>query len=126
MKFLLPFQSFFWTKKKKQNRENFLQRESEEFDEVTLISKCLSSNYNDLFRGEFQRRPFTCKIVEQDLDDRTFYLRESLVDFCQALCTSIDIRFKKVLAIFATVANCFDIVALYQQVVLDEREDVLQ
>jgi hypothetical protein len=83
-------------------------------------------NYNDLLRGEFQERPVTRKAAEHDLDDPTFYLREKLVDFCQALCTSIDTRLKEAPAIFETMANCLDVAALYQQVVLEEREDVLQ
>ncbi len=82
-------------------------------------------NYNDLLRGEFQGRPVIRKAAEHDLDDPTFYLREKLVDFCQALCTSIDTRFKAP-AIFKTMANCLDVAALYQEVILDERVDVLQ
>ena len=39
---------------------------------------------------------------------------------------SIDIRFKEVPAIFQTMANCLDVATLYQQVVLEESEDVLQ
>ena len=109
-----------------EEEEEFLQRENEEFDEVTLTSTHLSLNYNDLLRGEFQGRPVTRKAAEHDLDDPTFYLREKLVDFCQALCTSIDTRFKEAPAIFETMANCLDVAALYQQVVLAKREDVLQ
>jgi hypothetical protein len=106
----------------------FLQRKNEEFDEATLTSTSthLSLNHNDLLRGEFQGRPVTRKAAEHDLDDPTFYLRKKLVDFCQALCTSIDTRFEEAPAIFETMANCLDVAALYQQVVLDEREDVLQ
>ncbi|CAF1473238.1 unnamed protein product [Adineta ricciae] len=110
----------------KEEEEDFLQRENEELDEVTLTSTYLSLNYNDLLRGEFQGRPVTRKAAEHDLDDPTFYLREKLVDFCQALCTSIDTRFKEAPAIFETMANCLDVAALYQQVVLVKREDVLQ
>jgi hypothetical protein len=106
--------------------EEFLQRENEELDELTLTSKHLSLNYNDLLRGEFQGRPVTRKAAEHDLDDPTFYLREKLVDFCQALVTSINNRFEETPAIFETMSNCLDVAALYQQVVLDERENVLQ
>ena len=112
-------------KEEEAKQGEFLQRENEEFDEATLTSTHLSSNYNDLLRGEFQGRPVTCKIAGRDLNDPTFYLREKLVDFCQALCTSIDTRFKAP-AIFKTMANCLDVAALYQEVILDERVDVLQ
>ena len=104
----------------------FLQRENDEFKEATLTSTHLSANYNDLLRGEFQGRPVIRKAAEHDLDEPTFYLRQKLVDFCQGLCTSIDTRFKEVPVIFETMANCLDVGALYQQVVLDERVDVLQ
>ena len=93
---------------------------------MTSTPTHLSSNYNDLVRGEFQGRPVICKVVERNLDDPTFYLRKKLVDFCQALCTSIDTRFNDAPVIFETMANCLDVAALYQQVLLDEREDVFQ
>ncbi|CAF1394728.1 unnamed protein product [Adineta ricciae] len=102
------------------------ERENEAFDEVTLTSTHLSLHYNDLLRGEFQGRPVTRKAVEHDLDDPTLYFREKLVDFCQALRTSIDTRFEEAPAIFETMAKCLDVAALYQEVILAKRGDVLQ
>ena len=102
------------------------QKENEEFGEMVLTSTHLSSNYNDLLRGEFQGRPLMRKVAEHDLDDPTLYLREKLIDFCRALCSSIDTRFKETPTIFETMANCLDVALLYQQVVIDKKDDVLQ
>lgn len=84
-------------KEEEAEQGEFLQRENEEFDEATLTSTHLSSNYNDLLRGEFQGRPVTCKIAGRDLNDPTFYLREKLVDFVKHCVLQSTLDSKKLL-----------------------------
>ncbi|CAF1601214.1 unnamed protein product, partial [Didymodactylos carnosus] len=105
--------------------EELQEREVEEMEERVLTSNHLTLNYNDLVRGEFQGRPIMRKAAEHNSNDPTIFLRQKLFRLCQALTTSIDKRFQVVFSLFETMGSCLDVGTLHQEVVVEQKEDVL-
>ncbi|CAF5140030.1 unnamed protein product [Rotaria sp. Silwood1] len=81
--------------------------------------------YHDLLKCEFQQLLITRRGGDYDLEDPTEHIRQKLIELCQHLSESIAKRFEDIPEIFVLMKNCLDAAFLYQQVVLDKTQTIV-
>ncbi|CAF4612076.1 unnamed protein product, partial [Rotaria sp. Silwood2] len=62
---------------------------------------------------------------DYDLEDPTKHIRQTLIELCRHLSQSIAKRFEDIPEIFVLMKNCLDAAFLYQQVVLDKTQTIV-
>ncbi|CAF1328449.1 unnamed protein product [Rotaria sordida] len=101
----------------------------DEYDETKVQKKqsttLMEQYYHDLLKCEFQQLPITRRGGDYDLEDPTKHIRQKLIELCQHLSESIAKRFEDIPEIFVLMKNCLDAAFLYQQVVLDKTQIIV-
>ena len=81
--------------------------------------------YHDLLKCKFQQLPIIRRGGDYDLEDSTNHIRQNLIELCRQLSESIAKRFEDIPEIFVLMKNCLDVAFLYQQVVLDKIQTIV-
>ncbi|CAF4217241.1 unnamed protein product, partial [Rotaria sordida] len=101
----------------------------DEYDETKVQKKqsttVMEQYYHDLLKCELQQLPITRRGGDYDLEDPTKHIRQKLIELCQHLSESIAKRFEDIPEIFVLMKNCLDAAFLYQQVVLDKTQTIV-
>ncbi|CAF3936760.1 unnamed protein product [Rotaria sp. Silwood1] len=103
--------------------------DEDEYDETKVQKKqsttLMEQYYHDLLKCEFQQLLITRRGGDYDLEDPTEHIRQKLIELCQHLSESIAKRFEDIPEIFVLMKNCLDAAFLYQQVVLDKTQTIV-
>ncbi|CAF4054019.1 unnamed protein product, partial [Rotaria sordida] len=103
--------------------------DEDEYDATKVQKKqsitLLEQYYHDLLKFEFQQLPITRRGGDYELEDPTKHIRQKLIELCRHLSESIAKRFEDIPEIFVLMKNCLDVAFLYQQVVLDKTQTIV-
>ncbi|CAF4741823.1 unnamed protein product, partial [Rotaria sp. Silwood2] len=103
--------------------------DEDEYDETKAQKKqstaLIEQYYHDLLKCEFQQLSITRRDGDYDLEDPTKHIRQKLIELCRHLSESIAKRFEDIPEIFVLMKNCLDTAFLYEQVVSDKTQTIV-